>query len=113
MMKSSIRMTEAKEVLMDTKREAMPNKLLTDNIKWIKETMETKISKNKKKFFKKRLQEAKSTIMVKLKKLSRNKSIGLMSHSHQPRMVRKEKRNETIFPINLKPNFCMYIHLSE
>jgi len=113
MMKSSIRMTEAKEAPMDIKKEAMPKKLLIDNIKWIRETIKNKKSKNKKTSYKKRTPRGKSMVMVKQKRLSRNKHIGWINQSHKPRMARKEKRNETIFPIKFQSNFCMYINLNQ
>ena len=112
-MKSSTKMTEAKEEPMDIKKEPMPNKLLIDNIKWKREIIKTKKLKNKKKYFKKKTLRTKSMVMVKPKKLSRNKHIGWMNQNHKPRMARKEKRNETIFPVEFQSNFCMYIHLCQ
>ena len=112
-MKSSTRMIEANEAPMDIKKEPMSKKLLIDNIKWTREIIKTKKSKNNKKYFKKKTPRVKSMVMVKPKKLSRNKHFGWINQNHKPRMARKEKRNETIFPINFQFNFCMYIHLSQ
>lgn len=112
-MKSSVRMTEVKEVLMDTKREAISKKPHIDNIKLIKETMAMKISKNKKKIQLKKINRVKSTVMENPKRKLRNKHVMLMNQSHKLRMVRKEKRNESIFHNKFQPNFCMYIHLSQ
>lgn len=91
----------------------MPKKLLIDNIKWKREIIKTKKSKNKKKYFKKKTPRIKSMVMVNPKKLSRNKHFMWINQSHKPRMARKEKRNETIFPVKFQSNFCMYIHLSQ
>ena len=110
MMKSSIRTIEAKEAQMDTKKEAMPKKLLIDNTKWKREIIQTKKLKNKKIFYKKMALRIKNMAMAKLKKLSRNKHIGWINQNHKPRMVKKEKRNEPIFQSKLNLiSVCIFI----